>query len=134
MANAQTMIRQVRTSGLIQASNVPPPDLGLPGDAASHQGLHLGLRHHDPRRPTGGRVTFPALLQPPPHHKTVAALEDRHHLSLLRSFRLQLSVQPDLHLPLLSDVGGGKFQGQILGLCHDVRVRSCCDDLLRIFC
>ena len=124
MANAQTMIRQVRTSGLIQASNVPPPNLGLPGDAAGDAGLHVGLCHHHPRGPAGGRVPLPAVLQPSPHHQAVAALEDRHDLPLLWNIWLQFSVQYDLHLSLLPYVGGGKFQREIIRLCDDVHIRG----------
>ena len=100
MANAQTMIRQV-VKILVFVLEVDVMVAGLPGDAPRDPGLHLGLCHHHPRRPAGDRLPLPAVLQPAPHHQTVAVLEDCHHFSLLWNIRLQLSVQYDLHLPLL---------------------------------
>ena len=74
---------------------------GLPGDATRDPGLHLGLRHHHPRRPAGDRLPLPAVLQPPLDHETVPAMADYDNLPLLRDIRLQLPFQHDLHLQIL---------------------------------
>ena len=92
MANAQTMLRQVITVDIQCRCSSYPRVSGLPGDAPRDQGVHHRLCHHHPRRPARDRVPLPAVLQPPPDHETVPALEDCDNLSLLRDIRLQLPV------------------------------------------
>ena len=66
--------------------------------------------------------------------QAISSLEIGHNISVFWHFWVQLSVQHDLHLPILQNVGGGKFQGQICWFCYDVCVWSTFYDNLCLFC
>ena len=66
--------------------------------------------------------------------QTVSDLEACNNIFIFWNFWIQFLVQHDLHLPLLQNAGGRKFQRQISWFCNDVCVWSSLYDNLCVFC
>ena len=66
--------------------------------------------------------------------QAISSVETCHNFPVFWNFWVQLSLQHDLHLSILQNVGGGQFQRKICWFCNDVCFWSSFYDHFCILC
>lgn len=75
-------------------------------DARGDAGLHHSLCHHDPRRAIRLGIPVSTVFQSYPHCGAVPDMAINNNIPVLRKCWVQPIIQYDLHISILSDVGG----------------------------